>query len=131
MRKRAARQAELDALRGLRRAAAGWDQAAAREAIRGWCRDWHAMLEAEPMAARQFLRKVFVSRLVWTPRTDAAGTWYDYAVDTSYARLLTGRIGGKSGVPGGGIEPPRPEGHQILSGRVQHVREPRIGANPP
>src|SRR5262249_27273696 len=77
-----------------------------RAEICGWLEDWQELLEGEPAPARQLLRKLFVGRLVWTPRADATGGWYDYAVDTSYGRLLAGVGGVKGMVPPGWIEHP-------------------------
>src|SRR5262249_34177530 len=82
-RQRADLAAEQAHLRSLQRASVGLEEGALRAQIRGWCADWRELLASEPIPARQLLRKLFVGRLVWTPRVDVQGVWYDYAVETS------------------------------------------------
>ncbi len=100
-RRRAELQAELAHVRGLHQAATTLDQPGIRAEIRQWLAEWQGLLEDEPAQARQVLRKLFVGRLVWTPRIEADVVWYDYAVETSYSRILAGVVGVKGVVPPG------------------------------
>ncbi len=98
-------------MRGLAETVRIRDPRGLRVEIRGWLRDWQGLLEGEPAQARQVLRKLLVGRLVWTPERDAAGgVRYVYRTEVSYGRILAGIVGVTSVVPGGGIEPPRPQG---------------------
>jgi hypothetical protein len=57
--------------------------------VRGRLAEWRAMLERQPIQARQILRKLLEGRFTLTPRKDATGRFYDYAGRASYGRLLT------------------------------------------
>jgi hypothetical protein len=39
------------------------------------------------------LRKLLVGRLVFTPKTDATGAYYEFTGQASYGKLLTGVAG--------------------------------------
>lgn len=94
-------QAEGAYRRGLSQSAERFDRGGLTAEIRAWLEDWQGLLEEEAAQARQVLRKVFVGRLMWTPRVEAESTWYDYAVQTSYSRILAGIVGVKGMVPPG------------------------------
>jgi len=105
LREREARRVELRAelahLRGAQRVAATFDVGGLRAELGQWLADWRELLEGEPVQARQVLRKLLVSRLVWTPRVETGGAFYDYAADVSYGKLLAGVVPVRSMVPPG------------------------------
>jgi hypothetical protein len=58
--------------------------------IAGRLADWQAILERQPIQARQILRKLLAGRLTFTPLPDLAG--YEIRGQASYGKLLGGLV---------------------------------------
>ena len=56
-------------------------------------------LHRHPVQARQILRKLRDGRLVFTPRQDTAGAFYEITGQATYGRLLSGLACPNSVVP--------------------------------
>ena len=62
---------------------------------------------AAPVQGRQILRKLLVGRVTFTPRTEGAERYYEYAGEATLGRLLGGVIGSRATTmvtPGGSAE---------------------------
>ena len=66
------------------------DTAAVATELRDRLDEWRALLKAEPVKARQILRKLLKGRLVFEP--DPERREYRFHGETSYGRLLAGLV---------------------------------------
>ncbi len=95
------RERERDDLRvrieyadGLAKAAAAWDSGAQGEVLRVALADWHGLLDAEPVVARQILRKLLLGPIHVLPEQDDEGRWtFSFAAAATYDRAIHGIIG--------------------------------------
>lgn len=100
-RQRAALQAQLDHLKGLRRAAVRWADDGLAAELTARLGEWQTVLSGQPVLSRQILRKLLVGRLQLTPHLSADGRCYRWTGHASYGRLLAGLIGVQTMVPPG------------------------------
>jgi site-specific DNA recombinase len=99
------RERERDDLRtkiehteGLAKAAAAWDSGAHGEALRAALADWHGLLDAEPVVARQILRKLLLGPIHVLPEQDDEGRWtFSFVAPATYDRAIYGIIGVTAG----------------------------------
>ena len=54
--------------------------------------DWQGLLHRQTAEARQILRRLLVGRLVFTPREDEKGRYYEFAGQGSISNLLAGVV---------------------------------------
>jgi len=94
-------QAKLEHLDGLGRAAGAWDRDGMRDELLAILGDWRGLLKAEPVKARQVIRKLLAGRLRLTPKIEASGRFYELTGECSYGRLLAGIVGVQALVPPG------------------------------
>jgi hypothetical protein len=85
-------RAQAEHLDGLSRAPQ-LDQAEVAAELRRRLDDWKGLLKAEPVKARQILRRLVVRRLKFTPTPEG----YRFDGLATYGRLLSGIIGGGDG----------------------------------
>jgi hypothetical protein len=98
--RRAELRARLEQLNGLQRVATV-DPGALAGHIQARLTDWQGLLERHSAQARQILRRLLVGRLVFTPKTDATGTYYEFTGEATYGKLLAGVAGSKGWCPRG------------------------------
>jgi hypothetical protein len=98
--RRTALQARLAHLDGLQRVAA-LDPETLAASVQARLTDWQGLLERQPAQARQILRKLLVGRLVFTPKADQTGAWYEFTGQATYGKLLAGVAGSKGWCPRG------------------------------
>jgi site-specific DNA recombinase len=98
--RRTALRARLAHLDGLQHVAT-LDPETLAASVQARLTDWQGLLERHPAQARQILRKLLVGRLVFTPRTDASGAYYEFTGEASYGKLLAGVAGSKEWCPRG------------------------------
>jgi hypothetical protein len=67
------------------------DTTAVRLELNRRLNEWPALLGAEPVKARQIMRKLIEGRLVFTP--DADKGMYEFKGNGSYGRLIAGIVG--------------------------------------
>jgi hypothetical protein len=91
--------AQLEHLDGLSRAVP-WSTDFRGE-VRRRLAEWLALIDRQPIAARQVLRKVLPDRLVMTPKVTTEGRWYEYAGLASYGGLQAGVLRVQGLVPRG------------------------------
>jgi len=53
---------------------------------------WTGLLQRQTAEARQILRKLLVGRLVFTPREDEEGKYYEFAGKGSISEVITGVV---------------------------------------
>ena len=58
--------------------------------LRGYLADWRGLLTKHVAQARQILRKLVEGRLVFTPKEDATGQYYEFRGQGNLGRLLEG-----------------------------------------
>ncbi len=103
-RRRAEVQEQLAALNGCERVSRFDLHQVGRE-LRARLEDWRGLLCRQVGQARQILRKLLVGRLVFTPRKDASGRYYEFTGQANLGRLLEGLIFPKGRVSPAGFEP--------------------------
>src|SRR5262249_6306424 len=54
--------------------------------------DWRGLLQRQTAEARQILRKLLVRRLVFTPREDEEGKYYEFAGKGAISEVITGVV---------------------------------------
>jgi hypothetical protein len=54
--------------------------------------DWKGLLQRQTAEARQILRRLLLGRLVFTPREDEDGCYYEFAGQGSISTLLAGVV---------------------------------------
>jgi hypothetical protein len=67
--------------------------------------DWRGLLRRQPVQARQILRKLVAGRLIFTPKADAQGHYYEFAGHGTLGQILTGAFDAKAVVTPAGFEP--------------------------
>ncbi len=110
-RRRAELQARLEHLDGLGKVVEHLDRGRLARELAARLTDWQGLIAGQPIQARQLLRQFLVGRLVFTPRQDEHGAYYEFTGRASYGKLLAGLVVATGVVPGGGLEPPHPCGH--------------------
>jgi site-specific DNA recombinase len=100
-RRRAALRSRLAHLDGLAAMARRLDPETLLADLRGRLTAWQALLEQEPVIARQILRKLLVGRIVFMPRPDAPTPHYEFTGEVAYGRLFSGLVLVKEMVPPG------------------------------
>ncbi len=68
--------------------------------LRGHLEDWRGLLRRQVSQPRQILRKVLDGKLVFTPRQDERGRYYEFKGTATLGHLLGGIV-----YPGGGVSP--------------------------
>jgi recombinase-like zinc beta ribbon protein len=84
-------QAKLEQLDATQAMVARWDTAGQQGKVQALLSDWQAALTGSPMVGRQILRKLLVSPITVEPQADGS---FWYSATGSYARVITGTIGG-------------------------------------
>jgi site-specific DNA recombinase len=54
--------------------------------------DWQGLLQRQPAETRQILRRLLVGRLVFTPKQDETGRYYEFAGQGSISELISGVV---------------------------------------
>ncbi len=73
--------------------------------LRARLEDWRGLLCRQVAQARQILRKLLVGKLVFTPREDASGRYYEFAGQGTLRQVLAGVAAAKGRVSPAGFEP--------------------------
>lgn len=60
--------------------------------LRERLRDWQGLLQRQTAEARQILRRLLVGRLVFTPREDANGRYYEFVGQGSISEVVSGVV---------------------------------------
>ncbi len=89
--RRAHLKAELEKLEG-RAKVASLDTARLALNLRERLMDWQGLLQRQTAEARQILRRLLVGRLVFTPREDENGRYYEFAGQGSISELVCGVV---------------------------------------
>lgn len=95
MKEREARRTHLEAelaKLGSRADIAALDAARVSSNLRERLTDWQGLLQGQPVEARQILKRLLVGRLVFTPREDENGQYYESAGQGSISELLSGVV---------------------------------------
>jgi site-specific DNA recombinase len=82
--------------------------------------DFESILVGDPIVAKDAIRK-HIGQLVLKPGQTTTGPVFDVSGDID---LFTGDEDVMQMVPGGGVEPPRPEGRRILSPLIPFANRP-------
>lgn len=95
MKKREARRTHLKAelvKLGTRAEIASLNAARVSSNLRERLTDWQGLLHRQTAEARQILRRLLVGRLVFTPRGDEKGRYYEFAGQGAISNLLAGVV---------------------------------------
>ena len=84
---------------------AALDPASIRQNLRERLTDWQGLLGRETVEARQILREVLVGRLIFTPRVDGSGRYYEFTGQATLSGLLAGVVSPDMLVTPAGFEP--------------------------
>src|SRR5262249_55906679 len=67
--------------------------------------DWRGLLRRQPVQARQILRKLVAGRLIFTPKIDEEGRFYEFTGHGTLGHVLAGSLNAKAMVTPAGFEP--------------------------
>ncbi len=73
--------------------------------LRARLEDWRGLLCRQVAQARQILRKLLVGKLVFTPKEDASGRYYEFVGQGTLRQVLAGVGAAKGRVSPAGFEP--------------------------
>jgi hypothetical protein len=93
-------QAKIEQLEATQALVTEWNTAGQQGKVEALLEGWQAALSGSPLVARQILRKLLVSPITVWPEEDGS---FRYDALGSYARVIVGTIGGRTGVDSDGL----------------------------
>jgi len=73
--------------------------------LRSRLTDWQGLLQRQTSEARQILRRLLVGRLVFTPKKDETGRYYEFVGQGSISEVVCGAVLPKEWWPQGDLSP--------------------------
>jgi len=100
-RRRADLTAKLEHLDGLARVLPRLERRHVTAHLENLLRHWRGLFRAEPVRARQMLRKLLAKRLVFEPHRTPGDAFYEFHGEATYGRRLSGIVVKKGWCPRG------------------------------